>query len=67
MIGATISMPVDSSSSAFASWVAPQMLASVEYAFSVGSRYGSPLDTRNSLMPVRPPSCSTNSGSSHGL
>ncbi len=30
MIGSTISTPVDRSSSAFASWVAPQMLASVE-------------------------------------
>ena len=42
MIGSTISMPVASSSSDLASWVAPQMLASVEYAFSVGSRYGRP-------------------------
>ena len=38
MIGSTISIPVASSSSALASWVAPQMLASVEYAFSFGSR-----------------------------
>ena len=30
MIGSTISIPVASSSSALASWVAPQMLASVE-------------------------------------
>ena len=40
MIGSTISILVASSSSDLASWVAPQMLASVEYAFSVGSRYG---------------------------
>jgi hypothetical protein len=38
MIGETISIVVDSSSSALASCVAPQMLASVEYAFSLGSR-----------------------------
>jgi hypothetical protein len=38
MIGSTISIPVARSSSALASWVAPQMLASVEYAFSFGSR-----------------------------
>ena len=38
MIGVTSSIEVPRSSSAFASWVAPQMLASVEYAFSVGSR-----------------------------
>ena len=38
MIGETISIVVDSSSSDFASCVAPQMLASVEYAFSLGSR-----------------------------
>ena len=42
MIGSTSSIPTDSSSSAFASCVAPQMLASVEYAFSLGSRYGRP-------------------------
>ena len=38
MIGETISIVVDSSSSDLASCVAPQMLASVEYAFSLGSR-----------------------------
>jgi len=31
-------MPVSRCSSALASWVAPQMFASVEYAFSVLSR-----------------------------
>ena len=38
MIGSTMSRPVSSCSSRFASWVAPQMFASVEYAFSVESR-----------------------------
>ena len=38
MIGETISMDVSSSSRRLASWVAPQMLASVEYAFSAESR-----------------------------
>ena len=38
MIGSTVSMPVSRCSSVLASWVAPQMLASVEYAFSVLSR-----------------------------
>ncbi len=39
MIGSTVSTPVFRCSSVFASWVAPpQMLASVEYAFSVLSR-----------------------------
>ncbi len=38
MIGSTVSTPVSRCSSVFASWVAPQMLASVEYAFSVLSR-----------------------------
>ena len=67
MIGVTISMLVASSSSDFASWVAPQMLASVEYAFSTESRYGRLRSVRNSLMPWRPPSSSTKVGSSHGL
>ena len=38
MIGSTISMPASRCSSTLASWVAPQMFASVEYAFSVLSR-----------------------------
>ena len=38
MIGSTMSIDVLSSSSDLASCVAPQMLASVEYAFSVLSR-----------------------------
>ena len=67
MIGSTISIPVASSSSALASCVAPQMLASVEYAFSFGSRYGRLRDTRNSLISARPPRSSTNCWSSHGL
>ncbi|CAM5265076.1 hypothetical protein SVIOM74S_02247 [Streptomyces violarus] len=37
MIGSTVSTPVSRSSRVFASWCA-QMLASVEYAFSVLSR-----------------------------
>ncbi len=38
MIGSTISSETSRCSSVFASWVAPQMLASVEYAFSWLSR-----------------------------
>lgn len=38
MMGSTVSRPVSRCSRVFASWVAPQMLASVEYAFSVESR-----------------------------
>lgn len=38
MMGSTVSMPVSRCSSVLASCVAPQMLASVEYAFSVLSR-----------------------------
>ena len=38
MIGATMCIDVDNSSSDFASCVAPQILASVEYAFSALSR-----------------------------
>ena len=38
MIGTTVSTPTSRCSSALASWVAPQMFASVEYAFSVLSR-----------------------------
>ena len=38
MIGTTISIEVSRCSSFFASWVAPQMFASVEYAFSTESR-----------------------------
>jgi hypothetical protein len=38
MIGLTISIEVSRCSSRLASWVAPQMLASVEYAFSAESR-----------------------------
>ena len=67
MIGATISIVVDSDSSDFASCVAPQMLASVEYAFSDGSRYGRPCASRNALISARPPSSSTKAASSHGL
>jgi hypothetical protein len=40
MIGSTVSSETSRRSSVFASWVAPQMLASVEYAFSCESRYG---------------------------
>ena len=67
MIGSTMSRPLDSSSRLFASCVAPQMFASVEYAFSVESRYGNPRATSHSLISLRPPSSSTNSESSHGL
>ena len=38
MMGSTDSMDTSSDSSVLASWVAPQMLASVEYAFSLESR-----------------------------
>ena len=38
MIGSTVSSETSRCSSVFASWVAPQMLASVEYAFSWLSR-----------------------------
>ncbi len=38
MIGSTVSRETSRCSSVFASWVAPQMLASVEYAFSWESR-----------------------------
>jgi hypothetical protein len=38
MIGSTVSRETSRCSSVFASWVAPQMLASVEYAFSCESR-----------------------------
>ena len=40
MIGSTVSRETFRSSRVFASWVAPQMFASVEYAFSAESRYG---------------------------
>ena len=38
MIGSTVSSETSRCSRVFASWVAPQMLASVEYAFSLLSR-----------------------------
>ena len=38
MIGSTVSRETSRCSRVFASWVAPQMLASVEYAFSLLSR-----------------------------
>ena len=38
MIGSTVSRETSRCSSVLASWVAPQMLASVEYAFSCASR-----------------------------
>lgn len=38
MIGSTVSSETSRCSRVLASWVAPQMLASVEYAFSVESR-----------------------------
>jgi hypothetical protein len=38
MIGSTVSRDTSRCSSVLASWVAPQMLASVEYAFSCESR-----------------------------
>ena len=56
MIGSTMSIDVPSSSNDLASCVAPQMLASVEYAFSVLSRYGRSWAIRNSLISLRPPS-----------
>ena len=38
MIGSTVSRDTSRCSRVLASWVAPQMLASVEYAFSAASR-----------------------------
>ncbi len=67
MIGSTMSTPVSSCSRSFASWVAPQMFASVLYAFSVESRYGKPCAASHSDISLRPPSSSTNAASSHGL
>ena len=67
MIGSTISSETSRCSSVLASWVAPQMLASVEYAFSLLSRYGSPCSVSHWLISARPPSSCTKSASSHGL
>ena len=67
MIGSTISMLASRRSSVLASWVAPQMLASVEYAFSVLSRYGRPWSSSHSDISLRPPSSVTKASSSHGL
>ncbi len=67
MIGSTISMPTSRCSSDLASWVAPQMFASVEYALSVEARYGRPRSTSHSDISLRPPSSPTKSASSHGL
>jgi hypothetical protein len=67
MIGSTISSETSRCSSRFASWVAPQMFASVEYAFSTLSRYGSCCSTNHSDISLRPPSSPTKSASSHGL
>ena len=67
MIGSTVSSDTSRCSSVFASWVAPQMLASVEYAFSTESRYGKSRAASHSLISLRPPSSVTKSASSHGL
>ena len=67
MIGSTVSMPVSRCSRVLASCVAPQMLASVEYAFSVESRYGSSCASSHSDISLRPPSSVTKSASSQGL
>ncbi|CPU66554.1 Uncharacterised protein [Mycobacteroides abscessus] len=67
MIGSTVSMPVSRCSSVFASCVAPQMFASVEYAFSVLSRYGRSWASSHSDISLRPPSSATKSASSQGL
>ena len=67
MIGSTVSTPVSRCSSVLASWVAPQMLASVEYAFSVLSRYGRSWASSHSDISLRPPSSVTKSASSQGL
>ena len=67
MIGSTMCIERSRSSSSFASCVAPQMFASVEYAFSTLARYGRPRSTSHSLISFRPPSSSTKTGSSQGL
>ena len=67
MIGSTISTPVSRCSSLFASWVAPQMLASVLYAFSFDARYGRSRSASQADISARPPSSSTKFASSHGL
>ena len=67
MIGSTISMQASRCSSALASCVAPQMFASVEYAFAVLSRYGRPRASSHSDISLRPPSSPTKLASSHGL
>ena len=67
MIGSTITIDRSSCSSSFASCVAPQMFASVEYAFSAEARYGRPRSSSHSLISLRPPSSATNCSSSQGL
>ena len=67
MIGSTDSSETSRCSRVFASCVAPQMFASVEYAFSWLSRYGRPRSVSHWLISARPPSSSTNCASSHGL
>ena len=67
MIGSTVSRDTSRCSRVLASCVAPQMLASVEYAFSAESRYGSPWAVSHLLISSRPPSSWTKSASSQGL
>ena len=66
MIGSTLSIETLRCSSVFASWVAPQMLASVEYAFSLLSRYGRPRSVSHWDISARPPRSATKRSSSHG-
>jgi hypothetical protein len=65
MIGSTLSIETLRCSSVFASWVAPQMLASVEYAFSLLSRYGRPRSVSHWDISARPPRSATKRSSSH--
>ena len=67
MIGSTILMPVLRCSRSFASWVAPSMFESVEYAFSTLILYAKPCVCMYSDISLRPPSSLMNCWSSHGL
>ena len=67
IIGWTVSNDTSRCSRVLASCVAPQMFASVEYAFSWLSRYGRSRSASQALISCPPPSSSTNSASSHGL